>query len=150
VKLSVVGKTSISVFVLYFAAVSAPALAHSGPVVWIAPSLHRVGMTDPAGSGTEVNLASARSGYQSFQIVVTGASNALSNVNVKVSDLEGPRGALIPQNSFTLYREKYVHVTASSPNWGGSNKPLGAGWYADALIPFTDPNTGKPLSGANL
>jgi hypothetical protein len=100
VKLSVVGKTSISVFVLYFAAVSAPALAHSGPVVWIAPSLHRVGMTDPAGSGTEVNLASARNGYQSFQIVVTGASNALSNVtgasnalsnvNVKVSDLEGP------------------------------------------------------------
>jgi hypothetical protein len=107
-------------------------------------------MTDPAGGATEVSLESARNGYQSFQIVVTGASNALSNVNVKVSDLEGPHRASIPQNSFTLYREKYVHVTASSPNWGGSNKPLGVGWYADALIPFTDPNTGKPLSNASL
>ena len=41
-------------------------------------------------------------------------------------------------------------MSASSPNWGGSNKPKGPGWYPDALIPFTDPETGKPLSGATL
>jgi hypothetical protein len=41
-------------------------------------------------------------------------------------------------------------VSASSPNWGGTNKPLGVGWYADGLIPFEDPDTGKPLSGAPL
>lgn len=150
VKLSVVGKSSlIAVFGVYLSAVSVPAMASSGPAVWIAPSLNRVGITDPAGTGTQVSLASARDGYQSFQIVVTGESS-LSNVNVKVSDLDGPHGESIPRTSFTLYREKYVHVTASSPNWGGSNKPLGAGWYADALIPFTDPATGKPLSGATL
>ena len=57
---------------------------------------------------------------------------------------------MIPRTSFTLYREKYVYVSSSSPNWGGSNKPLGPGWYPDALIPFTDPETGKPLSGATL
>jgi hypothetical protein len=27
---------------------------------------------------------------------------------------------------------------------------MGPGWYPDALIPFTDPDTGKPLSGAKL
>ena len=27
---------------------------------------------------------------------------------------------------------------------------MGPGWYPDALIPFTDPETGKPLSGATL
>jgi hypothetical protein len=126
------------------------ATAHTGPVVWTAPSLHRVGMNDAAGSGTEINLSAARNEDQSFQIVTNGASNGLSNVNVKISDLEGPGKELIPRTSFTLYREKYVYVSSSSPNWGGANKPKGAGWYPDALIPFTDPETGKPLSGATL
>ena len=85
---------------------------------------------------------------ESFQIVVNGASHGVSNVNVTVSDLRNPSGEIIPHSNFTLYREKYMHVTSSSPNWKGSNQPLGPGWYADALIPFTDPDTGKPLSGA--
>jgi hypothetical protein len=125
-------------------------MAHSSPVVWTVPSLHRVGMSDAAGSGEKVSLSSARDGYESFQIVVNGASNGLSNVDVKISDLEGPGGQVIPRTNFTLYREKYVYVSSSSPNWGGTNKPLGIGWYPDALIPFTDPETGKPLSGATL
>jgi len=131
-------------------AFAALAMAHTNPVVWTAPSLHRVGMSDAAGSGTQVSLSAARDEYQSFQIVVNGATNGLSHVNVKVSDLEGPGKEVIPHTNFTLYREKYVYVSASSPNWGGSNKPLGVGWYPDALIPFTDPETGKPLSGATL
>ncbi len=126
-------------------------MAHGNPIeVWTAPSLHRVGMSDPAGHGTKVSLSAARDEYQSFQIVVNGASGGLNNVNVRVSDLEGPGGEVIPSASLTLYREKYVYVSSSSPNWGGTNKPLGPGWYPDALIPFTDPETGKPLSGATL
>jgi Domain of unknown function (DUF4091) len=125
-------------------------MAHSSPVVWTAPSLHRVGMADAAGSGSEIKLSAARDEYQSFQIVANGASDGLSNVNVRISDLEGPGKELIPRTSFTLYREKYVYVSSSSPNWGGTNKPKGAGWYPDGLIPFTDPETGKPLSGATL
>jgi hypothetical protein len=58
-------------------------MAHSNPVVvWTAPSLHRVGMSDPAGHGIEVSLSAARDEYQSFQIVVNGGSTSLSNVNV--------------------------------------------------------------------
>ena len=135
---------------LTFSVFAVVAMAHSTPVVWTAPSLHRVGMSDAAGSGTEITLSAARNEDQSFQIVTNGASNGLSNVNVKISDLEGPGGEVIPQTSFTLYREKYVYVSSSSPNWGGANKPMGPGWYPDALIPFTDPETGKPLSGATL
>jgi hypothetical protein len=107
-------------------------------------------MSDAPGGDKQASLAAARGEYESFQIVANGASSGLSNVNVTVSDLEGPGGELISKNSFTLYREKYVHVTSSSPNWGGTNKPMGPGWYADGLIPFTDPSTGKPLSGATL
>lgn len=134
--------------VLSIAALSSLPAAQATPAVWTAPSLHRVGMSDAPGNNTEARLAAARGESQSFQIVVSGASAGLGNVNVTVSDLHGPNGQTIPRTSFALYREKYQHVTSSSPNWKGSNQPLGPGWYADALIPFTDPDTGKPLSGA--
>jgi hypothetical protein len=107
-------------------------------------------MAEAAGSATEASLSAARGEYLSFQIVASGAAHGLSNVNVTVSDLQGPGGQIIPRTNFTLYREKYMHVSSSSPNWKGSNQPMGPGWYADALIPFTDPDTGKPLSGARL
>ena len=124
--------------------------AYANPVVWSAPSLQRVGMSETPASRTEARLAAARGETASFQIVANGATAGLKNVNVTVSDLDGPKGQTIAKSSFTLYREKYQQVTASSPNWKGSNQPLGPGWYADALIPFTDPDTGKPLSGARF
>lgn len=144
------GKVLFPALAFCLAAAGSRAHAEGGPSVWIAPSLHRVGMNDAAGSDTKANLWAARGEYESFQIVASGGSQGLSNVNVTISDLQGPDGQLIPHTSFTLYREKYVRVTASSPNWKGPNQPMGPGWYPDGLIPFTDPETGKPLSGATL
>ena len=140
-----------SVFCVALAASAGVAMlpaAEATPVVWTAPSLHRVGMSDAPTTDSEARLTAARGETGSFQIVANGAAAGLSNVNVTVSDLRGPNGQIIPKNSFTLYREKYMQVTAPSPDWKGSNRPLGRGWYADALIPFADPDTGKPLSGA--
>ncbi|HVW08835.1 MAG TPA: carboxypeptidase-like regulatory domain-containing protein, partial [Bryobacteraceae bacterium] len=57
---------------------------------------------------------------------------------------------MIPSTAFTLYREQYVYVNQGSVNWNGTNQPLGAGWYPDGLIPFTDPNTGQPIQGAQI
>lgn len=142
--------TAIPAFIIFLTAWSAMANTTTGPVVWIEPSLHRVGMSDAPGGATQARLSAARGEYASFQIVTNGSSNGQHIVNVAVSDLKGPGGHVIPQTSFTLYREGYMYVNASSPNWGGSNKPMGPGWYPDALIPFTDPSTGKPLSGAPL
>src|SRR5579872_146354 len=85
--------------------------AEATPVVWTAPSLHRVGMSDAPTGNTEARLAGARGESESFQIVANGASAGLSNVNVTVSDLRGPNGQTISRNSFTLYREKYMQVT---------------------------------------
>ncbi len=144
------GKVLSPVLALCLAAASSLAHAENGPSVWIAPSLHRVGMNDAAGADTQANLWAARGEYESFQIVATGGSQGLSNVNVTVSDLHGPDGQAIPHTAFTLFREKYMRVNSSSPNWKGSNQPMAPGWYPDALIPFTDPDTGKPLSGAAL
>src|SRR5215469_14071975 len=101
------GKSVISAVLTAAVGASVVAAAPAGPVVWTAPSLHRVGMTDAPASVTEARLAAARGEIQSFQIVTSGASSGLSNVNVTVSDLRGPNGQVIPKNDFTLYREKY-------------------------------------------
>src|ERR1700756_5639019 len=94
-------RTNLFAAVLVFSAsFAALATTHNGPVVvWTAPSLHRVGMSDPAGNGANVSLSAARDEYQSFQIVVNGASQGLNNVDVKISDLVGPVGEVIPRTS---------------------------------------------------
>ena len=122
-----------------------------GLTVWVVPSLRRVGPGDPAGPGSLAALQAGRGEYESFQIAIKApAVGGLTHVNVTVSDLSGPGGYAIGQSNITLYREKYVHVGRGSPDRGGANRPSGAGWYPDALIPFADPKTGRPLSGAAL
>ncbi len=121
-------------------------LAFSQPQPWIAPSLHRVGVNEASNGVTQATLYGAKGAIDSFQIVIPGGSAGLTNANVTISALSGP--GTIPSSSFTLYRELYVYVSPGSPNWGGSNQPLGPGWYADPLIPFTDPATGQSLSGS--
>ncbi len=119
--------------------------------VWVVPSLRRVVPDDPAGPESFASLQAARGEYESFQIAIKApAGGGLSNVNVTVSDLVGPGGFVIGQSHITLYREKYVYVRRGSPDKGGANRPSGAGWYPDALIPFADPKTGQSLSGAAL
>lgn len=120
------------------------------PSIWVAPSMQRVMQTDRPGGVAQAQIHAARGEYESFQIVVTAPPSGLSSVNVSVSNLTGPGGAVIPSTSIALFREHYVSVTASSPNWGGSNQPLGAGTYPDGLIPFIDPATGQPPVTAPL
>ncbi len=121
------------------------------PVVSVAGSLQRVGPQDRVGSGTKARLWAARGEYESFQIITRAPdSNNVTHVSVSVSDLVGPGGRIISKDNLTLYREYYVYIgpNSGSPDWLGSNRPLGPGWYADALIPFVDPVSRTPLSGA--
>jgi hypothetical protein len=68
-------------------------------------------------------------------------------VDVIASDLTQSRRSRIDRSNVTLYREHYVYINRSSPDRGGPNNPMGAGWYPDALIPFQD-RSGADLSGA--
>lgn len=136
-------KSTLLLFVL-------PILASAQPIVWTTASLVRTGPADAAGTGTTAAISAARGEYESFQIAVQAPASGLTNVNASVSDLSGPHGSAIAKSNFSLFREQYVYVSQSSPNWQGSNQPLGAGWYPDGLIPFTDPSTGQPISGAAI
>ncbi|MFB3778148.1 MAG: glycoside hydrolase domain-containing protein [Bryobacteraceae bacterium] len=138
-------------FAILLLSLMASASAQTGPVVWVARSLERVGPDDPARSGLRAEIRAARGEYESFQIIVKApASSVLSDVNVIVSDLSGPGGRIIPKQNITLFREHYVYVGTSSPDWGGSNRPMAKGWYPDGLIPFVDPQTGLSITSASL
>ncbi len=123
----------------------------SKQTVWVLPSLERVGKTDRPKIQKDINLFAARGEYESFQVVVKAPAKGLSNVNISVSDLRSTNGRSISKKNITLFREHYVEVRKSSPSFGGdNNKPMGRGFYPDALIPFIDPETNLPPKKAEL
>ena len=113
--------------------------------VWTLPSLARVGLNDPPDTSTSAVLHAARGEVESFQIVVHGPAGGASSLQLFASELDDGCGHVLPPSTFTLYREHYVAITPS-PLPG----PIPAGMVPDALIPFTDPDTGAPLSGARF
>ncbi|HYE06799.1 MAG TPA: glycoside hydrolase domain-containing protein [Planctomycetota bacterium] len=127
----------------------ATAASAAQPVAWVEDSLVRVGRGDPVRSAPDASISAARGESESFQIVVRAVGGALGRVDLRLSDLSGPGGAVIPASRYTRYREHYVAISPSSADWGGGNRPLGAGQYPDALIPFTD-DAGRDLVGAAL
>lgn len=112
--------------------------------MWTADSLTAIAPHAAPGTATTAVLAAARGETESFQIVVTGRSQALHDVDLSVAPLAGPGGATIPRESIVLFREQFVDVPPAMPVAGTD----GPGEYADGLVPFADPETGAPLDGA--
>jgi Domain of unknown function (DUF4091) len=132
----------VSIIGLFAAVLSASsACSQLAPLcVWTTTSLERVGPKDASRSPERPpHLFAARAEWESFQVIVH-ANATLTNVSFSFSDLAGPLGAVIPKSSLSLYRESYIFVT-SSPDWRGTNRPLGSGWYPDGLIPFAPGET---------
>jgi len=85
-------------------------------------------------------IKSAQNEVESFQIIVSAPSDHLVITNVEISDLHGKNGALLSKDRIKLFREEYVRV------WRASPRPeLPPGLYADPLVPFINPLTGKPI-----
>jgi hypothetical protein len=118
--------------------------AAAKPVAWAVSSLVRVDRNAPAGTGTTAALEAARGEIESFQVVVRAEGQDLEDVSIGVGDLKGPDGAVIPARSHLLYREHYVQIRETDTPGG---RP---GWYADALIPFRDPATGRAPARAEV
>jgi len=60
-------------------------------------------------------------------------------------DLRGPKGAVIGKTISSPIVSTYVYVEVRQPGEKRhSPAPLGPGLYADALVPFLDPASGKP------
>ena len=100
--------------------------------------------------GTEaIELQAAKNEFEGFQVVIRAEGAGLEAVDLVVSDLVGPEGALIPASQVDLYLEYYIYIDFASPcDVYGFNTDCASypdtylrtvGWYPDALVPFVDP-----------
>jgi hypothetical protein len=122
----------------FLAIVFAGARVEARPLVWVVPALARVGPDEPAEGISQIVLWAGRGEYESFQVIVRGPAGGMARATIWASGLIGARGQIISKANIHLYREQYVHIAKGSPDRGGTNRPLGPGWYADALIPVND------------
>ena len=128
------------------------------PLIWAASAMEAIERDQPSPSLTNDNaeeiksiqLMAAKGEYEAFQIVIQAPPGNLSNVNVAVSDLESANGSLITRDNITLYSEHYLKLDRPSHQGWPANPTRGKGWYADALVPFVDPDTGKDIQDAEL
>ena len=126
----------------------------TGPIVWTASSLIRIGQTDSPGTSTTVTQYQAKNETYSFQVAIQAPTGGLTNVNIKSSGLTGPNGAVIDSNNIVLFREQYIYIPITPTYYwagtsDGTNVPNGPGWYPDGLVPFVDPETGQPAKGGS-
>ena len=115
--------------------------------VWTASEMQRVGRNQRPAQQVAVELWAAGGEYESFQIILTAGTTSVEGVDVQASDLIGPKRNTIPASNFIFYREHYLRIQRSSPDPGFGNRPLGKGWYPDALVPRLDPETGRRTAG---
>lgn len=142
---------AIATFSLSLGVVKLASSNSTSLLVYAVPSLQRIGLRETIDPVSNIQLYAARGEYESFQINIRAAGGNLTNFNIDVSDLTSKNNQLIPKSNITLYREKYVNVIHSSPTNNRSKNPsLGTGWYADALIPFVNPQTQQKLEGNEL
>jgi len=89
--------------------------------------------------GGRVRLRAARNEFVSFQVIVE-ADGPAAGIRVALDRLVGPDGAEIAGRNVALFKACYAHVTQAST--GYERLSLGAGYYADALLP---PAGGGPV-----
>lgn len=112
-------------------------------------SLTREGRYTSVPGAASMHLFAARGEIESFQVSIRSAHILLTNGSVQVSNLTCETGAVIHSSQMELFGEHFVEVRKSSPDEGTGNRPLGKGWYPDALIPFVNPDTHEDIHGAH-
>jgi Domain of unknown function (DUF4091) len=113
------------------------------PVI-VLPSYQRVLQDETSVTGsTHAEIFCAKNETESFQVLVANKSTApLPDVHIDVAEWQ----AVVPGSktpTITLFREHYVKV--DKPSYLLKSK---LGMYPDALIPFIDPYTNKPITNA--
>jgi hypothetical protein len=103
-------------------------------------SMERIGQNDKPYGANKVEIRAARNEVESFQIVVAAADENIRVVRAEISDLVAKDGSKIEKDNIRLFREEYVRVRRPSPR-----AELPPGLYADPLVPFINPVTGRAI-----
>ncbi len=102
-------------------------------------SMQRIGQNQELFGEDQAVVKAAKNEVESFQVVVHASQKNAVVVKVAMSDLTGDAGIIKKENA-ALFREEYTRVRLSTPR-----AALPPGLYADPLVPFVDPQTGKPI-----
>lgn len=101
--------------------------------------MERIGSEHQISGSKIVKLKCAKNEIESFQVVIGAGKENITVLSATLSDLSGPNGTISSKQA-TLYREEYVRVRLSTP---GATLPPGL--FADPLVPFINPSTGKSI-----
>ncbi len=107
-------------------------------------SMDRIGQSQEPYGAAAAEIKAARNEVESFQVVVAAPQENISVTGVEISDLAGQGSSRIAKDNIRLFREEYVRVRVST-----SRAELPPGLYADPLVPFVNPVTGKPIEPLN-
>jgi Glycoside hydrolase 123, catalytic domain len=106
-------------------------------------SMERISQDQPLFGMDQAVVKAAKNEVESFQIVVGAIGKNVRVTSAVISDLRGNAGTIGKENVM-LYREEYTRVRQSSPR-----AQLPPGLYPDPLVPFINPETGKPVEPFN-
>ncbi len=100
-----------------------------GPLWW-AEGSYKVLRDDPlpAAKSPGISLSAAGGEFEPFLLVLRPGVR-LDDVGVHASDLDGPRGAILPASGISIKHVEYVRVTTPTDAAGK------AGWWPDPLPP---------------
>ena len=106
-------------------------------------SMERIGQDQELYGADHASIKAAKNEVESFQVVVAAIQKNVRVTGAEISDLKGESG-IIGKENVSLYREEYARVRRSSPR-----AQLPPGLYPDPLVPFINPQTGKPIEPFN-
>ncbi len=106
-------------------------------------SMERISQAQPLFGMDQASVKAAKNEVESFQVVVGAIEKNVRVTSAVISDLKGKAG-IIGRENVLLYREEYTRVRRSSPR-----AQLPPGLYPDPLVPFINPETGKPVEPFN-
>jgi len=108
-------------------------------VWWTTHALDKVRPYDapPEKLKDSVQISAARNEFESFQVVFRADSQQVESVDLEISDLSGPGGAVLSRSNITIYFERFMNLPKPSSIEGT------AGEWPDALIPRVDRYIGE-------
>ncbi len=106
-------------------------------------SMERIGQDQPLFGNDQAVIKAAKNEVESFQVVVAAIQKNVRVTGAEITDLKSESGTIGKEN-ITLFREEYARVRRSTPR-----AQLPPGLYPDPLVPFIDPQTGKPIEPFN-
>jgi hypothetical protein len=108
-------------------------------------AMERISQDQKSFGERKAEIKGARNEVVSFQIIAEALKRNEEVKNIKITDLVTNKGERIKSDNLKLFREFDVLVRRSTPR-----AELPPGLYRDILVPYKNPQTGKPIEPLSM